>query len=116
MSKVKKYIFIIIAILFIFGAIILLSIRSFVGPGFIGILWEQIGQAISLSGSQTVGQVTANRSSNKLSITEITVPKWSTSTISSVIGKAYQIERLNEETSPVTVQFSYNPTELSKEI
>lgn len=110
MSKTKKIGLIIIIVLA--GGFVLSSLKFFIGPGFTGMLAEKIGE--KMSSSQTVGQVTANQAADKLSITEITVPEWNQNTISSVIGKAYQIERLKDDGKPVAVEFSYDPAELGK--
>lgn len=114
MSSPKKIGLIILIIIAVAGGFLLLSLRSFIGPGFVGILKEELGK--KMSGSQTVGQVTANRNADKLSIAEITAPEWDQTAISPVIGKAYRIERLKEDAEPVSVEFSYNPAELGEGI
>lgn len=59
--------------------------------------------------SQTVGAVTANRGPEKIKITEITDAFWNTKTISPVIGKAYKIDRIEDDGRTVHVEFSYDP-------
>jgi len=108
MSKPKKVIFIIVVV--IVAGFILSSLRFLLAPGFFGMLAESFGA--KMSGSQTVGQVTADRGAGKLSIAEVTEPKWNQDSISPVIGKAYQIDRLKDDSEPVVVEFSYNPAEL----
>jgi len=108
MSKPKKiFLIIIVAVIALF---LFSSLKFFLMPGFWSGLTESLGE--KMSGSQTVGQVTANRGTSKLSITAVTDTKWSQNTISPVLGQAYQIDRLKDDDKPVAVEFSYNPTEL----
>jgi len=114
MTKTKKIGLVILIIITAAGCFLLLSLRSFIGSGFIAVLTEEFSK--KMSGSQTIGQVTANRNTDKLSIAEVTAPEWNQTALSPVIGKAYKIERLKDDSKPVSVEFSYNSAELNQGI
>ncbi|MFA6106264.1 MAG: carboxypeptidase-like regulatory domain-containing protein [Patescibacteria group bacterium] len=114
MTKLKKISLIILIIVTAAGFFLLISLRSFIGSEFLGVLKEELSK--KMSGSQTVGQVTANRNAGKLSIAEVTAPEWNQAALSPVIGQAYKIERLKDDNKPVAVEFTYNPAEIGKGI
>lgn len=105
-------------IIIIFGVIVLVGIIIF-STGYFVPTYLKYGLsqklAKTLGKSQTVGMVTANRASNQLNIAEA-LPTWSTSTVSQVIGKAYKIERLQDDGQPAHVEFTYNPADLKSGI
>jgi len=104
-------------ILVVVGVIILLPIFLFVASQFIpiGLRAQLFDKLTSLTEkSQTVGSVTANRSADALKITAVADGTWKHP--ETVIGQAYQIERINDDKKPVRVEFAYDPTKLDPKI
>jgi hypothetical protein len=99
------------------GVIILLPIVLLVVSQFIPIS-IRAGLFDKLTGltekTQTVGTVMANRDAGALQITEVASGTWKHP--ETVIGKAYEINRLKDDGKPVHVEFSYNPTDLDSKI
>lgn len=92
--------------------VIVLAILLLSGFLFYKLYWKE--QFVEKS--QTVGEVTVNRDSDKIKITKINDPFWDTKTISSVIGKAYKIDQLENDKQPVHVEFAYDPKEIPTKI
>ncbi|OGH83968.1 MAG: hypothetical protein A2261_03470 [Candidatus Magasanikbacteria bacterium RIFOXYA2_FULL_44_8] len=104
-------------ILMVLGVIILLPIilfqvGRFLPIGVSGMLFDKLTNLFEKT--QTVGSVTANRSAGALKITEITSSTWKYP--QTVIGQAYQIERTNNDSKPVRVEFAYDPDKLDPKI
>lgn len=72
--------------------------------------------ALRQGGSQTVGDVTVNRSASSVEVKEVADPTWNQTTLSPVIGKAYRIDRIKSNDEPVRVEFAYDPAKLPKGI
>ncbi len=74
-----------------------------------------VGIVLKRDVSQAVGGVTVNRPPDAVKIKEVVSPTWNRNSLSSVIGKAYTIDKINKnDERPVHVEFSYNPAELSR--
>ncbi|MFA6534237.1 MAG: carboxypeptidase-like regulatory domain-containing protein [Patescibacteria group bacterium] len=102
---------IIVAVVIVLVILFLLPLAGFfVAPGItVSGLQGLVGK---LYGSQTIGQVTANRRPSRVTIEPLVVAPGKKDTLSPVIGEAYKITRLKDDYQPVHVEFAYNPAEL----